>query len=113
MSTILKFSRLSLLFIPTRALSIRLSSSASNRAAEPSSASHEPRTEPSERSDDAAKETPPTSSDSHLKSVSERDAELQAKFRERLGGMETEAFEDGKPVEGLRRNVKENMFRLI
>jgi len=45
--------------------------------------------------------------------ISERDAELQEIFRERFGGLETEALEDGKPVDGLPREVKRNMFRLI
>ncbi|KIJ47316.1 hypothetical protein M422DRAFT_28950 [Sphaerobolus stellatus SS14] len=47
------------------------------------------------------------------KSVVERDKEIQEKFKERYGGSESEVFEDGKPEEGLRREVKRNMFRLI
>jgi hypothetical protein len=58
------------------------------------------------------------------------EAEVKAKFTERLGGLETEEFEDNKPTgaslpvcrrravhdegaEGLRKEVKRNMFRLI
>ncbi|GBE87791.1 hypothetical protein SCP_1200150 [Sparassis crispa] len=45
--------------------------------------------------------------------VAERDADYVEKLKEREGSLANTEFEDGKIEEGLRRNVKANIFRYI
>ena len=47
--------------------------------------------------------------------MTQRDAEHLEKMREAMGGadMANIEIEDGVPDRGMRRNVRENMFRII
>jgi hypothetical protein len=47
--------------------------------------------------------------------MTERDADLLAKMRDAMGGSDLSnvEMEDGVPDRGMRRNVRENMFRII
>ena len=49
------------------------------------------------------------------KSLAERDADHLAKMREVMGGADHSnvEMEDGVPDRGMKRNVRENMFRII
>jgi len=49
------------------------------------------------------------------KSVAERDAENLEKMKEAMGGSDLSnvEMEDGVPDRGMRRNVRENLFRII
>ena len=48
-------------------------------------------------------------------SITEQDADHLVKMREAMGGsdMANVEMEDGIPDRGMRRNVRENMFRVI
>ena len=61
---------------------------------------------------------PPPAKSTHqqsLKSLAERDADHLAKMREAMGGADHSnvEMEDGVPDRGMKRNVRENMFRII
>jgi hypothetical protein len=47
--------------------------------------------------------------------MTERDADLLEKMRDAMGGSDLSnvEMEDGVPDRGMRRNVRENMFRII
>jgi hypothetical protein len=47
--------------------------------------------------------------------MTERDADLLAKMQDAMGGSDLSnvEMEDGVPDRGMRRNVRENMFRII
>ena len=54
-------------------------------------------------------------SQEYRKSLAERDADHLAKMREAMGGADHSnvEMEDGVPDRGMKRNVRENMFRII
>jgi hypothetical protein len=56
-----------------------------------------------------------TSPDTKPKSVSVYDAEHLEKIREAIGGSDLSnvEMEDGVPDRGMKRHVRENMFRII
>jgi hypothetical protein len=47
--------------------------------------------------------------------MTERDAQLLEKMRDAMGGSDLSnvEMEDGVPDRGMKRNVRENMFRII
>jgi predicted component of type VI protein secretion system len=62
------------------------------------------------------KEQPPTAAPQKPKqTMTERDAQLLEKMRDAMGGSDLSnvEMEDGVPDRGMKRNVRENMFRII
>jgi hypothetical protein len=59
--------------------------------------------------------TPKSAAEKHRQSMTELDAEHLAKLKEAMGGadLSNAEMEDGVPDRGMRRNVRENMFRIM